>query len=143
MIFQASVGHATVNFLQFTYGCFLPNSPGVLIGSIPTKVDKEQINETFVKNSLPGRDKCLEQAGAAFVLSEFSDDEVFLLGKQDLPQPKSLFTEKEAKSVLENFQTRLQEIENLIIERNNNLMEKGDVPYENLLPSRIPYGIAI
>ena len=143
VVYQASVGHAAVNFLQFDYGCFLPNAPGVLHGSIPTKEDKESINEDYIKNCLPGRDKCLEQAGAAFVLSEFADDEIFLLPKKDKTQPKWLFTDPEVKLVFEKFQDRLQQIEDWINERNNDLIEKGQLPYETLRPSQIPYGIAI
>ena len=143
VVYQASVGHAAVNFLQFDYGCFLPNAPGVLLGSIPTKEDKENINETYIKKCLPGRDKCLEQAGAAFVLSEFSDDEVFLLHKGDKSKAKFLFTEPEVKLVFEKFQERLQQIEDWINDRNTDLIGKAEVPYETLLPSRIPYGIAI
>ena len=143
VIFQSSVGHAAVNFLQFDYGCYAPNVPALLKGKIPTEEDKGQIFMHRIKDTLPGRENSLEQAGAAFVLSEFSEDEVFLLPKNEKNQAKWLFTELEAKLVFDKFLSRLEHIENSINERNNILREKGKIPYEVLLPSRIPYGIAI
>ena len=109
-----------------------------MLGHIPKEDDKGNIDEKRVKSTLPGRDQCLEQAGATFVLSDFSDDEVFMLPKEGKKQPSKLFTEEKAIEVFDNFQDRLQEIEVLINLRN----QKLDVPYETLLPSRIPYGIA-
>ena len=141
--FQSSVGHASVNFLQFDYGCFSPNAPGVLKGPIPTEENKGNIYKYHIKDTLPGCEKSLEQAGAAFVLSEFSDDEVFLLSKDTKCPAKMLFTELDAKLVFEKFQERLQQIEDVINERNAKLKEQGGIPYEVLLPSRVPYGIAI
>ena len=117
--------------------------PGVLKGSIPTEDDKGKITEEDCLGTLTGREKCLEQAGAAFVLSEFSEDEVFLLPKDDKQKQCSLFTETDAKLAFDQFQDRLEEIEKAIESRNEKLKDKGDVPYEVLLPSRVPVGIAI
>ena len=47
VIFNSSVIHAAVNFLQFDYGCFQPNVPGVLKGSIPTQENKGEICSLF------------------------------------------------------------------------------------------------
>ena len=143
VIFNASVIHAAVNFLQFDYGCFQPNVPGVLKGSIPTQDDKGKIMEEDCLNTLTGREKCLEQAGAAFVLSEFSDDEIFLLHTKDKPKQAKLFTETDAKLAFEKYQKKLEEIEITIQIRNEKLKVVDDVPYEVLLPSRVPVGIAI
>ena len=135
--------HAAVNFLQFDYGCFQPNVPGVLKGSIPTEDDKGKITEEDCLSTLTGREKCLEQAGAAFVLSEFSEDEVFLLPKEGKQKQSWLFTENDAKLAFKKFQDRLEEIEKAINKRNDKLKEVNGVPYEVLLPSRVPVGIAI
>ena len=50
-----------------------------------------------------------------------------------------LFTEPEAREALEKLQSTLKSIEDTIRKRNHSLK----IPYEVLLPSRIPYGIAI
>ena len=138
-IFQSTVMHAAVNFLQFEYGCFAPNVPALMRGSIPTESDRGNISMQHIMDSLPGLRASLVQAGAAFTLSEFSDDEVFLL---DAP-PRWLFTEDIAKAALEKFRNKLQGIEDSIKKRNEMLVEEGKIPYEVLRPSRIPYGIAI
>ena len=144
VIFNASVIHAAVNFLQFDYGCFQPNVPGVLKGSIPTQENKGAICEKDCINALTGREKCLEQAGAAFVLSEFSEDEVFLLSKEQKHKQAWLFTEKEAELAFDKYQSRLKEVDETIQNRNDELEKQdGGVPYEVLLPSRVPVGIAI
>ena len=136
--------HAAVNYLQFNYGCYAPNVPALLKGKIPTENDKGQISEDDVKKALPGRNNSLQQAGAAYALSRFSEDEVFLLHpKEGIDESKFLFTEPEARSVFKRFQETLGQIENTIINRNNVLKENGETPYEVLLPSKIPYGVAI
>ena len=53
--------------------------------------------------------------------------------------PRWLFNEEEVKTAFTNFQNKLHKIEDKIQERNYEL----DVPYEVLLPSQIPSGIAI
>ena len=138
-MFQSSVGHAAVNFLQFEYGCFAPNIPGVMRGSIPNENDRGKIDMQHIQDSLPGLKPSLVQAGAAFALSEFSDDEVFLT---DMP-PRWLFTEPIAKNALDNFRNNLQHIDEIIDERNKQLEMERKIPYSVLKPSRIPYGIAI
>ena len=143
VIFQSSVMHAAVNFLQFEYGCFAPNVPALLKGSIPTEEDRGTIDVQRIMSTLPGRDTSLAQAGAAFVLSEFSEDEEFLLPTEGTHPPKFLFTEVSAKAAFDKFQNRLQLVEEFIICRNKTLTDQGDIPYEVLQPSRIPYGIAI
>ena len=136
--------HAAVNFLQFDYGCYAPNVPALLKGKIPTVEDKGQISEDDVKKALPGRDNSLHQAGAAYALSQFSKDEVYLLHRnEEIDGSKFLFTEPEAKLVFNKFQETLGQIEDTIENRNNDLKDKGETPYEVLLPSKIPYGVAI
>ena len=78
--------HAAVNFLQFNYGCYAPNIPALLRGKIPTENDKGEISEDDVKKVLPGLTNSLHQAGAAYALSQFSEDEVFLLPKNEKNQ---------------------------------------------------------
>ena len=53
--------------------------------------------------------------------------------------PEWLFTEPEARDALKKLQRTLKQIEVEIRKRNYSLK----IPYEVLLPPRIPYGIAI
>ena len=53
--------------------------------------------------------------------------------------PRWLFNEDEVKLAFGSFQKKLQEIEDVINIRNKEL----DIPYAVLLPSKIPFGIAI
>jgi len=53
--------------------------------------------------------------------------------------PRWLFTEKEVEIAYNKFVSRLRDIQNDILKRR----EKGTTPYEVLMPSRIPYSVAI
>ena len=196
IIFATTAKHAAVNFLQWDYACFAPVSPMAMRGRIPTEDDRGKITEPFIVNSLPDRKNSIRAAGIAFTLTEFSDDEVFLLlpgakrrersrsaqyiklykrstepqtsnlltafgSAQNIVQlgelnseasmlaekqltsqfypPRWLFNDEEVKTAFTNFQNRLHRIEDKICERNLEL----EIPYEVLLPSRIPSGIAI
>ena len=212
-IYQSSVGHAQVNFLQFEYGCFAPNVPAIMKGEIPKEEDRGKITMQKVMDSLPGFRPSLVQAGATFALSQFSENEVFLLPKTEHSKtsshelilnsrrcyhccprcqgldgnakcckrpsccnitddpsdryyifsdsekycpnsvgqfdsnghwksffpPRWLFTERNVEIAYNKFIQRLRIIQDTIIQRR----KKGITTYEVLLPSRIPYGIAI
>jgi hypothetical protein len=213
VVYQSSVSHAQVNFLQYEYGVFTPNCPAVMRGKIPKESDRKKITMECVMKSLSGFKASLVQAGAAFTLSEFSEKEVFLLPKTELAEkggwndimtprcsdhkcpcenrsnykrkkstasaphkcdftckrcapeyvkynlsdsgasniyrsdpsvhdffpPRWLFTENEVDIAYNKFVSDLRDIQNDILKRR----EKGTTPYEVLMPSRIPYGIAI
>ena len=53
--------------------------------------------------------------------------------------PRWLFTEKKVDEAYNHFICGLREVQKDILKRR----EKGTTPYEVLLPSKIPYGIAI
>ena len=196
IIFASTVKHAAINFLQWEYACFAPVSPYSMRGKIPTEDERGKITTKFIMDSLPERKVCIRSAGIAFTLTEFSDDEVYLLlpgskkGNRrksvehtklvtntknhlngviikgayseqnlskackpkndveslavlsltsDLFPPRWLFNENAVKMAFLAFQNRLHRIEENIQDRNLQL----DIPYEVLLPSRIPSGIAI
>ena len=165
IIFASSVKHAAVNFLQWEYGCFAPICPSTMRGKIPNESDRGKITTEWLMNSLPDEEICTRFAAASSVLSEFSEDEVFLLteekeiGKSNnlsemalnspvtsirrgiLP-PRWLFTEKDAIEAHAKFRRGLRAIEEKIKTRNNGLSYPFE-PYEVLLPSRIPCSIAI
>ena len=81
IIFQSSVKHAAVNNLQWEYGSFAPVSPLSMRGELPTEGDRGKITRNTIMESLPGPKNCIRSAGIAYTLTEFSDDEVFLLHK--------------------------------------------------------------
>ena len=139
IIFQSSAMHAAVNFLQFEYGCFAPNVPALMRGSIPKEEDRGHIDMARILDSLPGLRASLVQAGAAFTLSEFSKDEVFLTSTPT----QWLFTEESALGARQYFQKNLRDLDNAIQERNQKLTGEGKIPYHVLKPSRVPCGIAI
>ena len=200
IIFASTAKHAAINFLQWDYACFAPVCPYSMRGKLPTEDDRGNITTQHIMKSLPERKVCIRSAGIAFTLTEFSDDEVFLLlpnstkktrktsvdyikivGKSVLQieprrvrtqstssdniakgspnrkicankesaaikslssrlfPPRWLFMEDEVKTAFISFQNRLHRIEDKIKARNVKL----NIPYEVLLPSRIPSGIAI
>ena len=180
IIFQSSVKHGAVNNLQWEYGSFAPINPICMRGNIPTEADRGKITKKRIMDCLPDVKHCIRGAGIAFALTEFSEDEVYLLhgrkdkkirrktladvrnlGKPLRPRnmnlnssvlsdlnsgsfpPRWMFTEDEAKTAFVDFQNKLQQIEDEIIERNSKLVENGQVPYHVLCPSRLPSGIAI
>ena len=200
IIFATSAKHAAVNFLQWEYARFAPVMPFSMKGRIPSEDDRGKVTEKIIIKSLPDKKCCVRSAGIAFALTEFSDDEVFLLlpgskrgrrreseayvntllvkakntrylrgsnlksfgsdvnvsrmgqkAKDDVSSlavksltselypPRWLFNEQDVKTAFITFQNRLHRIEEKITERNSKL----DVPYDVLLPSRVPSGIAI
>ena len=164
IIFASSVKHAAVNFLQWEYGCFAPVCPSTMRGKIPNESQRGKITKSMIIDSLPDPEICTRFAAITFVLTEFSKDEVFLLtkekegGKYDdcssvkLPKnlplmssklgilpPRWLFTEEDVTVAFKKFRRAMHEIEDKITIRNNDLK----IPYEVLLPSRVPVTIAI
>ena len=135
--------HAAVNFLQFEYGVFAPNVPAVMRGRLPKESDRGKIDMSHILSCLPGLRPSLVQAGAAFTLSEFSNDEVYLLPKDKLKPPRWMFTDEKVDEAYNEFTSSLEKIEEGTKHRNRELTRQGNIPYEVLMPSRIPYGIAI
>ena len=150
IIFQSSVMHAAVNFMQFEYGIFAPNNPACMRGTLPTEEDRGKVEIDRIIDSLPDLTLAAIQAGAAYTLSDFSEDEVFLFDRKyfidgGVPQypPRWLFTEVEVEDAYKKFYEKLAAIEAKIDDRNLKLKENNQIPYYVLKPSRIPYGIAI
>ena len=164
IMFTCSVQHAAVNFLQWNYGCFAPISPSTMLGKIPQENDRGKIRKQDIIQSLPDAEISARFASICHVLSDFSEDEVFLLHEKNkkngstenlktdiqrlstcelieagvLP-PRWLFTEQNILNAYLKFQRSLLDIEEDIKLRNNGLR----YPYKVLMPSKIPYSIAI
>ena len=112
-------------------------------GKIPHESDRGKIDMRHILESLPGLHPCLAQAGVSFALTRPSPDEAFLLTKDKLLPPRWLFTEENAKTAFDKFQSNLQQIEKHINERNSKISENGGIPYEVLKPTGLSYGITI
>lgn len=164
IMFDCSVQHAAVNFLQWEYGCFAPISPSTMLGKIPEEKDRGKITQQDIIQSLPDVEISARFASICHVLSDFSVSEVFLLPEQnkkneltqnlntDIPSlstseliasgilpPRWLFTEQSILNAYLKFQSSLLDIEEHIKMRNKSLR----YPYKVLMPSKIPYSIAI
>ena len=83
IMFTCSVKHTGVNFLQWDYGCFAPISPSTMLGTIPTEDDRGKITKEHIIKSLPDAEISTRFAATCHVLSDFSEDEVFLLHKKN------------------------------------------------------------
>lgn len=135
IIFAVSVTHASVNYLQFDYMGFAPCYPGTMRGAMPNEDDRGRIDMKRILDSLPDQMLSANQAGLVYAMSCYSSDELYLT----MTPPELLFTEIEVFEAIEKFQNSLRVIEEDILIRNEDLR----VPYEVLLPSKIPYGINI
>ena len=143
IIFQSAVIHIAVNGLQFEYGCFAPNVPSLMKGSIPNESDRGKTDMRHILESLPGLMPCLAQAGVSFALTRPSPDELFLLTREKELPPRWLFTEEKAKDAFDTFQSKLKQIEDHIDTRNKNISDNGGIPYDVLKPTGLSYGINI
>jgi len=164
IMFTSSAQHAAVNFLQWDYFCFAPNGPTTMLGKIPKEEDRGNITKEYVIQSLPDAEISATAASLSLTLSDYSGDEVYLLHEKNKQQksnqnlgadtqsisigkliemgnlpPRYLFTEQDNLDVYMKFQKSLLDIENKIEMRNKDLK----YPYDVLLPSKVPCGIAI
>uniref|UniRef100_A0A8C1UVY1 Lipoxygenase domain-containing protein n=1 Tax=Cyprinus carpio TaxID=7962 RepID=A0A8C1UVY1_CYPCA len=124
VIFTASAQHAAVNFGQFDWFAWVPNSPSTMRKPPPTQ--KGQVDMKYIMESLPDRGQNI----------------VFC---PNLPQlflgvyPDKYFTEQPVMEATTTFRKKLAEVTNIIKSRN----EKLKLPYWYLSPDRIPNSVAI
>ena len=135
IIFTASAQHAAVNFPQKEIMSYAPAVP--LAGYQPSSLVKSEVREQDYLNLLPP----LEQAQAQLNL-------VYLLGSVYYTQlghyEDNYFQDSSVQTALQKFKIKLQEIETVILERNlNSSKDEYPLPYEYLLPSKIPQSINI
>ncbi|XP_048472315.1 polyunsaturated fatty acid 5-lipoxygenase isoform X1 [Rhincodon typus] len=132
VIFTASAQHAAVNFGQYDWCSWIPNSPPTMRQPPPCK--KGVVNVEYIIESLPDRGRSCWHLGAVWALSQFQDNELFL-GMY----PDEHFIEKPVKEAIQNFQAHLQEITHRIAERNKD----KKLPYYYFSPDRIPNSVAV
>ncbi|XP_026065946.1 arachidonate 5-lipoxygenase isoform X1 [Carassius auratus] len=132
VIFTASAQHAAVNFGQFDWFAWVPNSPSTMRKPPPTQ--KGQVDMKYIMESLPDRGRASWHLGAVWALSQFQDGELFLG-----VYPDNYFTEQPVIEAITTFRKKLFEVTNIIKSRN----EKLKLPYWYLSPDRIPNSVAI
>ncbi|XP_073779153.1 arachidonate 5-lipoxygenase b, tandem duplicate 3 isoform X1 [Danio rerio] len=132
MIFTASAQHAAVNFGQFDWFAWVPNTPSTMRKPPPT--EKGKVDMKYIMESLPDRGRSGWHLGALWSLSQFQDNELFL-GEY----PDKYFTEEPAIEAIKNFRKTLVDITKIIKKRNETL----ELPYWYLSPDRIPNSVAI
>ncbi|XP_058629904.1 polyunsaturated fatty acid 5-lipoxygenase-like isoform X2 [Onychostoma macrolepis] len=128
----ASAQHAAVNFGQFDWYAWIPNSPSTMRKPPPQK--KGQVDMKHIMQSLPDRDCSSTVLGTVWALSQIQENERFL-GKY----PDVYFTEQPVKEAINTFCHKLQEVTNIIKSRNEELT----LAYCYLSPDKIPNSVAI
>jgi arachidonate 15-lipoxygenase len=128
VIFTASVQHAAVNFPQYDLMSYAPAFPLALYSPAPTSAE-EQGN---FMSMLPSLDRAQNQIQ---VLGLLGSVHYTTLGHYD----QGHFKDGQVLDYLKKFQNKLQEIEVEINTRNLSRL----MPYEFLLPSKIPQSINI
>ncbi|KAG1930260.1 polyunsaturated fatty acid 5-lipoxygenase-like [Pimephales promelas] len=132
VIFTASAQHAAVNFGQYDWLSWIPNSPSTM--RKPPPAQKGQVDMKYIMESLPDRGRSSWHLGATWALSQFQDNEIFLGNYPDM-----YFTEQPVVEATKTFHKKLAEVTKVIKSRNENLQ----VPYWYLSPDRIPNSVAI
>ena len=133
LIFTASAQHAAVNFTQHDFAGYPPNMPAA--GYTPAPENKNQSTEDWL-NLLPPINQSAKQVELVFLLSDVYYTK---LGhyKEDY------FNDKAITLLLQNFQDALDKVETEINIRNKQTDSADMMPYDYLLPSKIPQSINI
>ncbi|XP_078284639.1 polyunsaturated fatty acid 5-lipoxygenase-like isoform X2 [Rhinoraja longicauda] len=132
IIFTASCQHAAVNFGQYDWCSWIPNTPSTMRRPPPS--EKGTVDMQYIMESLPDRGRSSWHLAAVWALSQYQDNELFL-GMF----PDEHFIEQPVKEAMEKFQTNLQEISRLIAERDKD----KKLPYYYASPNRIPNSVAV
>ena len=146
MIWIASGQHAAINFGQYPFGGYMPNRPTLMRRLIPQENDPDY--EKFIMNpqhtflsSLPTQLQATKIMAVQDTLSTHSPDEEYL--GQVNPLHNHWINDHEVLKLFNRFSARLEEIEEIIHQRNKNNHLKnrsgaGIPPYELLLPTSGP-----
>ena len=129
LIFTASAQHAAVNFPQGDLMVYTPAMPLAGYSPAPTHVGMTH-DESL--QQLPPLHQSLEQLELTYLLGQIYHGQLGHYGQQ-------YFADESLQNHLKRFQMRLEEIEQIIEERN----ESRPYPYSYLKPSRIPQSINI
>lgn len=134
VIFTATAQHSAVNFGQYDYAAWVPNMPFATYQPFFNLLEGNSDEKVELVERLPNRWQSIKQIILMSVLSiapPYSSKSLITL--------ENPFADDSATQVFQNFQERLQEIEQQISERNASVSKS----YPYLLPSRIAQSIAI
>ncbi|KAM9326246.1 polyunsaturated fatty acid 5-lipoxygenase [Gastrophryne carolinensis] len=132
VMFTASGQHAAVNFGQYDWCSWIPNSPPTM--RCPPPTTKGETTIEYIIESLPDRGRSCWHLGAVWALSQFQDNELFL-GMY----PDEHFVEKPIKKAMAKFRKKLEDITGFIQDRDKN----KKLPYYYLSPDKIPNSVAV
>ncbi|XP_056598343.1 polyunsaturated fatty acid 5-lipoxygenase-like [Triplophysa dalaica] len=132
VIFNASAQHAAVNFGQFEWYGWIPNSPSTM--RKPPPREKDSVDVKHIMNTLPDRDCSRTVLGTVWALSRFQENERYLGMYPDMH-----FTEQPVKEAIMTFRQKLDELTDSIKQRNKGLT----MSYCYLSPDQIPNSVAI
>ncbi|XP_065106179.1 polyunsaturated fatty acid 5-lipoxygenase-like [Paramisgurnus dabryanus] len=132
VIFNASAQHAAVNFGQFDWFGWIPNSPSTM--RQPPPQQKGETDLKFIMDSLPDRGCSSEVLGTTWALSQFQENERYLGMYPDM-----CFTEPAVKEAIKRFRKTLDEVTDSIKRRNKELT----MDYCYLSPNKIPNSVAV
>ncbi|XP_034538666.1 arachidonate 5-lipoxygenase-like [Notolabrus celidotus] len=132
IVFTASAQHAAVNFGQFDWFAWVPNSPSTMRRPPPNQKGMADMN--MIMESLPDRGRCSWHVGGVWALSQYQENELYL-GMY----PDDHFIEKPVKEAMEKFRKQLAEITGSIKKRNDG----KNLPYYNMSPDKIPNSVAV
>jgi arachidonate 15-lipoxygenase len=131
VIFTCSAQHSAVNFSQYDYFAFVPNSPGSAYARpLPSA---QSTGVTDLREILPPQDKSLEQTHLMWQLSKYRYDKLGTYEFVTFPPPYS--------DVVLDFRKALEDIEEVIQTRNET--RPGPLRYPYLLPSNIINSISV
>ncbi|KAI4556061.1 hypothetical protein MJT46_014684 [Ovis ammon polii x Ovis aries] len=131
-VFTCTAQHGAINQGQLDWYAWVPNAPCTM--RMPPPTTKEDVTMATVMGSLPDvRQACLQMA-ITWHLGRRQPDMVPLGHHKE-----KYFSDPKAKSVLNQFQTDLENLEREITARNEQL----DLPYEYLKPSHIENSVTI
>lgn len=126
IIFNATAQHGSMNFLQYEVYGFVPNSPVAMHSPPPSHKGISTTKDILA--ALPGN----QTADIFLFLSQEFDEDIKLGNHQTI-----FSSHIDSRYALLQFRKKLEEIEQIIQERN----KERAVPYTVLLPSKIPNSI--
>uniref|UniRef100_H2UDI5 Arachidonate 5-lipoxygenase b, tandem duplicate 2 n=1 Tax=Takifugu rubripes TaxID=31033 RepID=H2UDI5_TAKRU len=132
VIFTASAQHAAVNFGQFDWYSWVPNTPSTM--RRPPPKQKGLADMTLIMETLPDCGRSAWHLGAVWSLSQYQENELYLG-----TFPDDHFTEQPVKAAMDKFRKQLADITFSIKKRN----EGKDLPYYYMSPDKIPNSVAI
>jgi arachidonate 15-lipoxygenase len=130
IIFNSSAQHAALNSPQ---GALMGFTPAFPMGAyLPAPTEVEGVTEEEWLAMLPPLERAAQQLELGYRLATVNHSTLGYYRRQHFRDPR-------VQPLLRTFQTRLKEAESTIRERN----KTREVPYEFLLPSKIPQSVNI